>query len=126
MKIKSDDEKKKRKPGNQGHEVTEKNNTICKALHSFFKGNQVKIAYHMGIDPVTLRRHYREILDGEIQEIDECVESSLFYQIMVLRNVAATIFYLKTRMPEKYGEQKQESEYNKAELLKDIKELLPR
>ena len=58
---------------------------------------QPDIATHLGVDPKTLRRNYREELDRGIVEANAKVAQSLFRMATEGNNVAAAIFWMKAR-----------------------------
>ena len=58
---------------------------------------QPDIATHVGIDPKTLRKHFREDLDRGSIEATAKVAQSLFRMATEGNNVAAAIFWMKAR-----------------------------
>ena len=58
---------------------------------------QPDIAIHVGIDPKTLRKHFREELDRGSIEATTKVAQSLFRMATEGNNVAAAIFWMKAR-----------------------------
>lgn len=58
---------------------------------------EVDIANVIGIDPKTLRKHYRKELDTAFVHANARVAQSLFKQATEDKNVAAAIFWLKAR-----------------------------
>ncbi|MGE4048655.1 MAG: hypothetical protein AB7F35_27630 [Acetobacteraceae bacterium] len=58
---------------------------------------QPDIATHLGIDPKTLRRNFREELDRGLIEANAKVAQSLFRMATEGNNVAAAIFWMKAR-----------------------------
>ncbi len=101
---------------------------IAAKLHSLlcFGIPQKKIANHIGLSFDTMKKHYSEILENTIPDRDSAVEHSLFYQATVLNIPTSTIFYLKTRMPERYGDQKADDNQNvKDDILSHIASKLP-
>jgi hypothetical protein len=58
---------------------------------------QPDIAVHVGIDPKTLREHFREELDRGSIEATAKVAQSLFNMATSGNNVAAAIFWMKAR-----------------------------
>ena len=58
---------------------------------------QPDIAVHVGIDPKTLRKHFREELDRGSIEATAKVAQSLFNMATQGNNVAAAIFWMKAR-----------------------------
>jgi len=63
---------------------------------------QKQIAIVFGIDPKTLRKHCRKELNEAVQA-NVKVATTLFNMATSGRNVAATIFWAKTRCHFKYG-----------------------
>jgi hypothetical protein len=55
------------------------------------------IAAHLGIDPKTLRKHFRRELDRGAVEANANVAQSLFNMATQGNNVAAAIFWMKAR-----------------------------
>jgi len=64
---------------------------------SGFSAPQPDIAVHLGIDPKTLRKHFREELDRGSIEATTKVAQSLFQMATSGNNVAAAIFWMKAR-----------------------------
>ena len=58
---------------------------------------QPDIAIHLGIDPKSLRKHFREELDRGSIEATAKVAQSLFNMATQGNNVAAAIFWMKAR-----------------------------
>ena len=58
---------------------------------------QPDIATFLGIDPKTLRKHFREELDRGVTEANAKVAQSLFQMATQGKNVAAAIFWMKAR-----------------------------
>src|SRR5450432_2808043 len=58
---------------------------------------QPDIAIHVGVDPKTLRKHFREELDRGSIEATAKVAQSLFNMATQGNNVAAAIFWMKAR-----------------------------
>jgi hypothetical protein len=58
---------------------------------------QPDIAVHLGVDPKTLRKHFREELDRGSIEATTKVAQSLFNMATQGNNVAAAIFWMKAR-----------------------------
>jgi DNA-binding XRE family transcriptional regulator len=77
-------------------EPTEEERRLVRAL-SGFGITQDDIAKHVGIDPKTLRKHYREELDRGSIEATAKVAQSLFQMATTGKNVAAAIFWMKAR-----------------------------
>ena len=59
--------------------------------------SQPDVATHLGIDPKTLRKHFREELDRGSIEANAKVAQSLFQMATEGKVVAAAIFWMKTR-----------------------------
>ena len=55
------------------------------------------IARHIGVEPKTLRRHFRDELDLGAVEATAKVAASLFQMAIQGKNVAAAIFWMKAR-----------------------------
>src|SRR5471030_1926649 len=70
---------------------------------------QPDIAVHLGIDPKTLRKHFREELHRGSIEATAKVAQSLFNMATQGNNVAAAIFWMKARAG---WREKQEIELN--------------
>jgi hypothetical protein len=77
-------------------EPTEDQRRTVRAL-SGFGVPQPDIATHVGIDPKTLRKHFREELDRGSIEATAKVAQSLFNMATQGNNVAAAIFWMKAR-----------------------------
>src|SRR5450631_3991072 len=77
-------------------EPTEEQRRTVKAM-SGFGVPQPDIATHVGIDPKTLRKHFREELDRGAIEATAKVAQSLFNMATQGNNVAAAIFWMKAR-----------------------------
>ena len=80
---------------------------------------QEDIARHLGLDPKTLRKHFRDELDRGIVEANAKVAQSLFHMATQGKNVAAAIFWMKARgrWREKHGDDATEvSEGTKVEV----------
>lgn len=58
---------------------------------------QDDIAAHLGIDPKSLRKHFRQDLDRGMTEANVKVAQSLFHMATEGKNVAAAIFWMKAR-----------------------------
>ena len=58
---------------------------------------QDQIADYIGIDPKTMRKHFREELDRGSLEATAKVAQSLFQMATEGKNVAAAIFWMKAR-----------------------------
>jgi hypothetical protein len=70
---------------------------------------QPDIAFHLGVDPKTLRKHFREELDRGSIEATTKVAHSLSNMATQGNNVAAAIFWMKARAG---WREKQEIEFN--------------
>lgn len=57
-----------------------------------------RIAALIGIDPKTLRKHFRAELDAGAAKADAAVAKSLFENATKFNNVAAQIWWTKSRM----------------------------
>ena len=77
-------------------EPTDEQRRTVKAM-SGFGVPQPDIAVHLGIDPKTLRKHFREELDRGSIEATTKVAQSLFQMATSGNNVAAAIFWMKAR-----------------------------
>ena len=77
-------------------EPTEDQRSTVRAL-SGFGVPQDGIAIHLGVDPKTLRKHFRDELDRGSVEATAKVAQSLFNMATVGNNVAAAIFWMKAR-----------------------------
>jgi hypothetical protein len=75
---------------------TDEQRRTVKAM-SGFGVPQPDIAIHIGIDPKTLRTHFREELDRGAIEATTKVAQSLFNMATQGNNVAAAIFWMKAR-----------------------------
>lgn len=75
---------------------TDEQRRTVKAL-SGFGVPQPDIALHLGVDPKTLRKHFREELDRGSIEATAKVAQSLFNMATQGNNVAAAIFWMKAR-----------------------------
>src|SRR5450631_2864063 len=75
---------------------TDEQRRTVKAM-SGFGVPQPDIAIHVGVDPKTLRKHFREELDRGSIEATAKVAQSLFNMATQGNNVAAAIFWMKTR-----------------------------
>jgi hypothetical protein len=75
---------------------TEEQRRTVKAM-SGFGVPQPDIAIHVGVDPKTLRKHFREELDRGAIEATTKVAQSLFNMATQGNNVAAAIFWMKAR-----------------------------
>lgn len=58
---------------------------------------QDEIAAYIGIDPKTLRKHYRQELDVAMTDTNVKVASSLFKNATEKNNVQAQMFWMKTK-----------------------------
>ncbi len=77
-------------------EPTDEQRRLVRALAGFGVP-QDDIASHIGIDPTTLRRRFREDLDRGMTEANAKVAQSLFQMATQGKNVAAAIFWMKAR-----------------------------
>ena len=77
-------------------EPTEEHRRLVRAFAGFGVP-QEDIARHLGIEPKTLRRHFRDELDRGSLEATAKVAQSLFQMATTGRNVAAAIFWMKAR-----------------------------
>jgi len=77
------------------HEPTDTGRKLV-GLHAMIGTPQETIASILGIDPKTLRKHYREELDHALAQANATIGGALFNKA---RNgdIAAQIFWLKTR-----------------------------
>jgi hypothetical protein len=89
-------------------EPTDEQRRTVKAM-SGFGVPQPDIAIHIGVDPKTLRKHFREELDRGSIEATTKVAQSLFNMATQGNNVAAAIFWMKARAG---WREKQEIELN--------------
>ena len=78
------------------YEPTDEQRRLVRALAGFGVP-QDDIAAHIGIDPTTLRRRFREDLDRGMTEANAKVAQSLFQMATQGKNVAAAIFWMKAR-----------------------------
>jgi hypothetical protein len=77
-------------------EPTEEQRRTVKAL-SGYGVPQEGIAIHIGVDPKTLRKHFRDELDRGSVEATAKVAQTLFHLATVEKNVASVIFWMKAR-----------------------------
>jgi hypothetical protein len=77
-------------------EPTEDQRRTVKAL-SGYGVPQEGIAIHIGVDPKTLRKHFRDELDRGSVEATAKVAQTLFHLATVEKNVASVIFWMKAR-----------------------------
>ena len=77
-------------------EPTEEQRRTVRAM-SGFGVPQDGIATHLGIDPKTMRKHFRDDLDRGSVEATTKVAQSLFNMATKGNNVAAAIFWMKAR-----------------------------
>ena len=77
-------------------EATEEQRRLVRAFAGFGVP-QEDIARHIGCEPKTLRRHFREELDRGSLEATAKVAQSLFQMATTGKNVAAAIFWMKAR-----------------------------
>ena len=78
------------------YEPTDEERRMVRALAGFGVP-QDDIAGHIGIDPTTLRRRFRDDLDRGMTEANAKVAQSLFQMATQGKNVAAAIFWMKAR-----------------------------
>ncbi|MBS0640903.1 MAG: hypothetical protein JSS43_13580 [Proteobacteria bacterium] len=77
-------------------EPTDADRRLVRAM-SGFGIPQGDIAAHLGIDPKSLRKHFRQDLDRGMTEANVKVAQSLFQMATEGKNVAAAIFWMKSR-----------------------------
>jgi hypothetical protein len=77
-------------------EPTEEQRRTVKAL-SGYGVPQDGIAIHIGVDPKTLRKHFRDELDRGSVEATAKVAQTLFHMATVEKNVPCLIFWMKAR-----------------------------
>ena len=77
-------------------EPSEDQRRTVKAL-SGYGVPQDGIAIHIGVDPKTLRKHFRDELDRGSVEATAKVAQTLFHLATVEKNVASVIFWMKAR-----------------------------
>jgi hypothetical protein len=77
-------------------EPTEDQRRTVKAL-SGYAVPQDGIAIHIGIDPKTLRKHFRDERDRGSVEATAKVAQTLFHLATVEKNVPSVIFWMKAR-----------------------------
>jgi hypothetical protein len=77
-------------------EPTDDQRRTVKAL-SGYGVPQDGIAIHIGVDPKTLRKHFRDELDRGSVEATAKVAQTLFHLATVEKNVASVIFWMKAR-----------------------------
>jgi hypothetical protein len=77
-------------------EPTEDQRRTVRAL-SGYGVPQDGIAIHIGVDPKTLRKHFREELDRGSVEATAKVAQTLFHLATVEKNVPSVIFWMKAR-----------------------------
>lgn len=81
---------------NPPHNPTEEQRKTVEAMCGYGIP-EVDIARVLGIDPKTLRKHYRKELDTAFVHANARVAQSLFQQATSGNNVTAAIFWLKAR-----------------------------
>ena len=81
---------------NRKFEPSEENRRTVKAMAGFGVPH-ADIATFIGIDPKTLRKHFRGDLDRGMIEANAKVGQTLFNMATVDKNVAAAIFWMKAR-----------------------------
>ena len=77
-------------------EPSEDQRRTVKAL-SGYGVPQDGIAIHIGVDPKTLRKHFRDELDRGSVEATAKVAQTLFHLATVEKNVPSVIFWMKAR-----------------------------
>jgi hypothetical protein len=77
-------------------EPTDDQRRTVKAL-SGYGVPQDGIAIHIGVDPKTLRKHFRDELDRGSVEATAKVAQTLFHLATVEKNVPSVIFWMKAR-----------------------------
>ena len=77
-------------------EPTDEQRRTVKALAGYGVP-QEGIAIHIGVDPKTLRKHFRDELDRGSVEATAKVAQTLFHLATVEKNVASVIFWMKAR-----------------------------
>lgn len=77
------------------HVPTDENRDIVSS-HAIVGTRQEVIADILGIDPKTLRKHYREELDQSLAKANAVIAGSLYGKALG-GDTAAMIFWLKTR-----------------------------
>lgn len=82
--------------GNPSHKPTPEQRKTVHAMCGFGVPQQ-DIARVLGIDPKTLRLHYRNELDSAVIQANTRVAQSLFQMATTGGNVAAAIFWMKSR-----------------------------
>jgi hypothetical protein len=81
--------------GRPPHEPSKEGRELVK-LHATVGTPQDVIAGLLGIDPKTLRKHYREELDHSLAQANAVIGGSLFNKAKA-GDIAAQIFWMKTR-----------------------------
>ena len=77
-------------------EPTDEQRRTVKALSGYGVPHE-GIAVHIGVDPKTLREHFRDELDRGSVEATAKVAQTLFHLATVEKNVASVIFWMKAR-----------------------------
>lgn len=77
------------------HKPTDENRATVEGLVSFGI-TEVEIGRYLGIDPKTLRKHYRDELDNGMVKANVLAAQKLFEKVRE-GNLAACIFWLKAR-----------------------------
>jgi hypothetical protein len=108
------------------HTVTEKTKTEVTALKSFGNTNE-DIANYLGIHHETLTKHYKYELDSAQVRVNFEVAKSL-YNKAINGDIAAIIFWLKTRARWRTGDNKRMLDSNEdlSSELKALREMLDR
>ena len=75
---------------------TEEQRRTVKALSGYGVPHD-GIAIHIGVDPKTLRKHFRDELDRGSVEATAKVAQTLFHLATVEKNVPSVIFWMKAR-----------------------------
>jgi DNA-binding transcriptional regulator YdaS (Cro superfamily) len=89
--------KPKKKPAHRPpHEPTDKDRRIVKAMTAGGL-DQTAVAGVLGISKPTLRKHYKQLLATAANEAHAQISASLFSMGTVGKNVAAAIWWEKTR-----------------------------
>lgn len=81
---------------NNEHKPTEVTREQIKSLLAFGI-TQEDVAAYIGIDPKTLRKHYREEIDKALTSANFKVAGALYKNAVDENNIQAQIFWLKTK-----------------------------
>ena len=84
------------KPTKPKFEATDERRQVVEAMTGGGT-TQAELARIFDIDEKTLRKHFREELDGGVTRANAAVAGGLFHNAVVKLNVTAQIFWLKTR-----------------------------